>query len=75
MIDIEKILIDLQSTQVNVQPRGVDYIKLMNEVGEQVNAELNQLWKESKIKVRKTLNSKLIEYVAEQKEEETNTEE
>lgn len=62
MIDVNKILETLQKEKVrqHIEPHGVVYADLCNEVFRQMNVELNLLFKDGRIKVEPTLNSKII---------------
>ena len=62
MIDLLQTIADLQrqKEENRIVPTHVSFIDLKNEVIKQVRDELNELCKEGKIRVTKTLNDKAI---------------
>lgn len=63
MIDVHKIISDLIEEKIsnNVVPLNVSFVAVRNRVMEELNNELNSLYKSGKIKVYKTCNDKAIE--------------
>jgi len=62
MIDVSYLLDKLQKERIDkhIEPHGVMYACLCNEVFHQMNIELNQLFEDGRIMVEPTLNSKII---------------
>lgn len=65
MIDVHKIISDLieEKRSNNVVPLNISFVAVRNRVMEELNSELNAMYKHGKIKVYKTCNDKAIELV------------
>ena len=65
MIDVHKIISDLieEKRNNNVVPLNVSFVAVRNRVMEELNSELNAMYKDGKIKVYKTCNDKAIELI------------
>lgn len=66
MTDLLTIIARLQRERRdnNIEPTHIEFVHLMNEVGNEVRKELNRLYQEGKIGTCETLNGKAV-YVRE----------